>query len=270
MILSSFFSFYFSWFGLLNKQIRKEESEDTVTNIKGENSTVVKPEFIKEEPTPVYLETYIEDHGHGVSDISFNQIKTELSVEDIHVKNQDGLAQFQYFNSDVNIKPEPTAKESQSIEHDSFKNDIKREPNRESICDTLDDSDLNKYSLKIEIEEDKKKFMPYGKEQTNKKDFPQEKDALEIMNAIQVHSSNKEQHTSHTTKEKTLKCEICLKQFARLDHKKTHMRIHTGEKPYKCEICFKLFTHAVNLKMHQRVHTGEKPYKCDICFKQFT
>uniref|UniRef100_A0A6P7HD90 Uncharacterized protein LOC114347211 n=1 Tax=Diabrotica virgifera virgifera TaxID=50390 RepID=A0A6P7HD90_DIAVI len=126
--------------------INKMESEDIVTNIEVENSTVVKPEFIKKEPTLVYLDTYIKDHG----------------------VSEDDLAQFQYFNSDVNIKPEPTATGSHSCEHDSFKNEIEEEPNRESICDTLDDSYLNEYSLKIEIEEQEIKFRPHEEKQTNK------------------------------------------------------------------------------------------------------
>uniref|UniRef100_A0A6P7GZZ0 Uncharacterized protein LOC114348578 n=1 Tax=Diabrotica virgifera virgifera TaxID=50390 RepID=A0A6P7GZZ0_DIAVI len=143
------------------------EGKDTVTNIKFENSIVVKLEFIKKEPTPV-VDTYIEDHRRGVSDISLDQIKTDLSLEyKTFEQNQHDLIQFPYFNSDINIKPEPTAKGSRSSAHDSFKNEIEEEPDRESTCDTLDDSDLNEYSLKIEIEEEEIKFMPYEEKQTD-------------------------------------------------------------------------------------------------------
>ncbi|XP_050514105.1 zinc finger protein 813-like isoform X5 [Diabrotica virgifera virgifera] len=300
---------------------RKEGNEDTVTNIKVENSIFVKPEFIKKEPAPVYLDTYIEDHRQAVSDISLDQIKTELSVESITFEqNQDDLAQFQYFNSDVdNIKLGPRDKGSQSSQHDSFKTEIKEELNRESTRDTFDDSDLNEYSLKIDVEEEKKlmpygeeqtnekhnfkneikegpnrestrdtfddsdlneyslkieieeekKLMPYGEERTNEKDSLQEKGTLEIMKTIEVHSANKEQHTSQTAEEKTLNCEICLKQLSTASTLKVHMRRHTGEKPHKCVICFKQFSRVTPMKQHMRIHTGEKPYKCEICFKQF-
>uniref|UniRef100_A0A6P7GYA2 Uncharacterized protein LOC114347968 n=1 Tax=Diabrotica virgifera virgifera TaxID=50390 RepID=A0A6P7GYA2_DIAVI len=143
----------------MNNMERKEENEYTVKNIKVEvveNSIVAKPEYVK-------------DYGDGDCDISLGQIKTEISVEDMPFEqNQDGLELFQHFNSDVhNIKLEPTAKGSQSSEHDSFKNEIKEESNRESIYETFDDLGLNEYSLKIEIE-DEKKLMPYGEEQTHK------------------------------------------------------------------------------------------------------
>ncbi|CAG9828143.1 unnamed protein product [Diabrotica balteata] len=53
---------------------------------------------------------------------------------------------------------------------DTFKNDIKDESNRESTHDTFDDSDLNEYSLKIEIKEDEIKLIPYEEIQTKEKD----------------------------------------------------------------------------------------------------
>uniref|UniRef100_A0A6P7H644 Uncharacterized protein LOC114346643 isoform X2 n=1 Tax=Diabrotica virgifera virgifera TaxID=50390 RepID=A0A6P7H644_DIAVI len=148
---------------------RKEENEDTVTKIKFENIIFVKPEFIKNEPAPVDQNTHSEDCGHGGSNISLEQIKTELSVEDMAFEQKGGdLAGFQYFNSDVdNIKLEYTAKGSQNSEHDSFKTEIKEEPDKESTHNTFDDSDLNEYSLKIEIEENEIKCMPYEEKQMN-------------------------------------------------------------------------------------------------------
>ncbi|XP_072391875.1 uncharacterized protein [Diabrotica undecimpunctata] len=192
---------------------RKEHNEDTVKSIKFENSIFVNPEFLKKEPDPVYQDTYIKDYGLGDSDVSLGHIKTELTVEDMTFdldQNQDDLG-LQYSNSDVdNIKLEHTAKGSRSSEHDTFKNEIKEESNRESTHDTFDDSDLNEYSLKIEIKEDENKFMPYEEKQTKEKDFSRGKDTLESMKTIDLHSSNKEQHTSHTAEGKTLKCEFCV------------------------------------------------------------
>ncbi|XP_072399388.1 uncharacterized protein [Diabrotica undecimpunctata] len=355
---------------------RKEENEDTVTNIKFENSIFDKCEFIKKEPAPVYQDTYIEDYGHGGSEISLDQIKTEKSGENMTLEQkEDDLVGFQYSNSDFdNLKQEHSNKGSQSSDHDSFKNEIKEEPNRECTHDALDDSELNEYSLKIEIEEDEVKLMPYEEKQTNEKDsfkneikeepnrecthdalddselneyslkieieedevklmpyeekqtnekdsfkneikeepnrecthdalddselneyslkieieedevklmpyeekqtiekdIAQKKETLEIIKKIEVHSSNKEQHTSRPAEEKTLKCQICLKKFSVVQNLKRHIRTHTGEKPYECQICFKEFSEAANLKRHIRTHTGEKPYKCEICFKKLT
>uniref|UniRef100_A0A6P7HE18 Uncharacterized protein LOC114347506 n=1 Tax=Diabrotica virgifera virgifera TaxID=50390 RepID=A0A6P7HE18_DIAVI len=199
-----------------HKMERKEDNEDTVTTIKFESSISVNPEFIKKEPALVYQDTPREDYGHGGSDINLDQIKTELSVEDITIGQKgDYLAGFQYFNSYVdNIKVQHFAKGNQSSEHvddallDSFKNEVKEEPNRENTHDTFDDSKLNECSLKIEIEEDEIKLKPHEEKEMNEKDFPQE-DTLEIIKTTEVHSSNKEQHTSDTAKEKTFKCEIC-------------------------------------------------------------
>uniref|UniRef100_A0A6P7G561 Uncharacterized protein LOC114333864 isoform X2 n=1 Tax=Diabrotica virgifera virgifera TaxID=50390 RepID=A0A6P7G561_DIAVI len=67
---------------------------------------------------------------------------------------------------------------------DSFKNEIKKEPNRENTNDILfDNPDLIDLSLlKTEIEEDEKKLTLFEEEQTNEMGLPQEKETAEIMN----------------------------------------------------------------------------------------
>ncbi|XP_049945723.1 zinc finger protein 253-like isoform X3 [Schistocerca serialis cubense] len=72
------------------------------------------------------------------------------------------------------------------------------------------------------------------------------------------------------TANRTHKCDICGKLFARSCHLKTHFLIHTGEKPHKCDICGKLFGRSCNLKTHLLIHTGKKPHKCEMCGKYFT
>ncbi len=76
--------------------------------------------------------------------------------------------------------------------------------------------------------------------------------------------------SQYTNDENSCRCEVCDKQFSRLDNLQTHMRIHTGECPYRCEVCGKQFSLSHHLKTHMRIHTGECPYRCEVCGKQFS
>ncbi|XP_049770321.1 zinc finger protein 708-like isoform X1 [Schistocerca cancellata] len=68
---------------------------------------------------------------------------------------------------------------------------------------------------------------------------------------------------------RTHKCDICGKSFARSRNLKTHELLHTGKKPHKCGICDKSFVALDTLKKHALIHTGKKPHKCDTCGKSF-
>ncbi|XP_049944852.1 zinc finger protein 679-like isoform X2 [Schistocerca serialis cubense] len=76
-------------------------------------------------------------------------------------------------------------------------------------------------------------------------------------------------HVSIHTGKRLHKCDICDKWFAQSRYLKAHTLIHTGKKPHKCEICGKSFTRLGDLKQHSLIHTGKKPHKCEICGKSF-
>jgi len=75
-------------------------------------------------------------------------------------------------------------------------------------------------------------------------------------------------HIKTHMKEKEFKCSYCPKTFDRRDVLNDHVRNHTGEKPFQCTTCNKKFTRGFVLLRHMRTH-AEGVYKCDFCFKSF-
>merc|ERR1712106_214884 len=75
-------------------------------------------------------------------------------------------------------------------------------------------------------------------------------------------------HIKTHMKEKEFKCSYCTKTFDRRDVLNDHVRNHTGEKPFQCTTCNKKFTRGFVLLRHMRTH-NEGVYKCDFCFKSF-
>ena len=60
---------------------------------------------------------------------------------------------------------------------------------------------------------------------------------------------------------KPFACELCKKQFTKIEILKRHIKTHMKEKEFKCSYCTKTFDRRDVLNDHVRNHTGEKPFQ---------
>lgn len=77
---------------------------------------------------------------------------------------------------------------------------------------------------------------------------------------------NLKAHEETHTREKSVQCTECGKQFSCKSALKNHMEGHTGvfTKIFKCDFCDRVFRNSYNMQQHRRTHTGEKPFRWDF------
>ena len=51
-------------------------------------------------------------------------------------------------------------------------------------------------------------------------------------------------------------CERAGRTFSAKYKLINHIRVHTGQKPFKCDVCYREFARMENMKIHKRVHTS--------------
>lgn len=51
-------------------------------------------------------------------------------------------------------------------------------------------------------------------------------------------------------------CERAGRMFSAKYKLINHIRVHTGQKPFKCDVCYREFARMENMKIHKRVHTS--------------
>ena len=103
---------------------------------------------------------------------------------------------------------------------------------------------------------------------------------------IEVQEEEEEMDSDAT---KPFECELCKKQFTKIEILKRHIKTHLKDKvcvrslrsnlstclvlllqEFKCTYCTKTFDRRDVLNDHVRNHTGEKPFQCTVCNKKFT
>ena len=71
-------------------------------------------------------------------------------------------------------------------------------------------------------------------------------------------------------REKSYKCDLCVKRFFDSINLTTHKHIHTERNLLLCDICEKGIYQSSQLIRHKQLHTGKSQLKCSLCEKGFT
>ncbi|XP_072389811.1 uncharacterized protein [Diabrotica undecimpunctata] len=207
-----------------------------------------------------------------MDDFEFNDTLAMITyIHKIELNQMDVIQQF-------NEKPcKPEIHNEVDAPLNTFKIEIKEEPETENVNDSFDYLDLKEYPIKTEIKQDEDLHTPFEEKSMIERSFLWQDTRIDPGNIFRDNvtcNGNLNQYltvsTDVNTGQKPFLCEICTKQFSRRSNLKKHLRVHTGEKPFACEICTKQFSQSSTLKTHMRVHTGEKPFACEICSKVFS
>ncbi|KAK7886753.1 hypothetical protein WMY93_026374 [Mugilogobius chulae] len=68
---------------------------------------------------------------------------------------------------------------------------------------------------------------------------------------------------------KSLRCQVCRKQFRDADKLDFHLFLHKKKNVLDCSECGKSFPTRSGLQRHMISHTGEKPFSCSVCGKKY-
>merc|ERR1719369_2434521 len=95
-------------------------------------------------------------------------------------------------------------------------------------------------------------------------------DKYELIDGGTTFQSEEDEEEESEGLVKPFACELCKKQFTKIEILKRHIKTHMKEKEFKCSYCTKTFDRRDVLNDHVRNHTGEKPFQCNTCNKKFT
>lgn len=91
-----------------------------------------------------------------------------------------------------------------------------------------------------------------------------------ICNKEYTRLNHLQRHMAGHGRRKVHICKICNKTLTRLEHLKRHLITHMKNKPFQCELCKRGFNRSEHLMNHSKRCKGDKIYACEVCNKGFT
>ena len=91
----------------------------------------------------------------------------------------------------------------------------------------------------------------------------------EIVPSDTTFKKTKAWNTSKLTNPKIYKCDLCEKEFLRMESHKYHQKVHSEERTYECDACNMKFKFKRDLRNHLQIHNRVKSFDCQTCKKKF-